>query len=532
MLDATQQSTTVAAPGHGMHKTEVINGAPANDSSTGFRFSRLFPNAPGFNISPDAALALGAAMTSVADAPNGDPLSRRDSPIPAGYTYFGQFIDHDITRDVTGDDDALSDGMPPAMTALRQFRSPTLDLDSVYGATPADSKGGTSPRTGPNFIFEMTEPSQGQGRSGESLPFDLPRTDDGRVLIPDDRNDENLIVGQMHLAWMKFHNAVVSKLKSQDLNLADDQAFQDARTLVTQHYQHIVLFDFLKRICDPKVHQTVVAKQKPHYCAPTAGEAVEMPLEFAAAAFRFGHTMIRQLYNWNVNFSFGAFGPATFDPASNPFSLFKFTNRTLTKSAPLPTNWIADWRRLLDFSGTGADDGGITPTPSAAFDPYLAPGMGTLGREMTGGPSVLNNLAASNMRRAALRGVPSGQDVSREMSTVKMLTKAEMKQDLDPNMQDLVDTLELDVKAPLWFYILQEANARASGAHLGEMGSQIVCETFMALVKGSKPSITQSGWTPEDSPLRLANGNTVGDLPSVFVFCEENGFPLINPLEA
>lgn len=518
--------------GHGMHASEVIDGTPIQESGSSFRFSRLFPGLRPFNITPDAALALGTAMTSNAVDASGNPLSGRNSPVPAAYTYFGQFIDHDITRDVTPDDDQLGLSTPPSMRPLEQFRSPTLDLDSVYGATPANSKGGTSPRNGPLFTFGMTASSPGAGASGDSLSLDLHRTDDGKVLIPDDRNDENLIVGQMHLAWMKFHNAVVQTLKTQDVSLSDDQAFQDARNLVTRHYQHVVLFDFLERVSDPAVHASVVVGGNCKICPTTVAEATEMPLEFAAAAFRFGHTMIRQGYDWNENFRRGGFftNPAVFTPIADPFSLFKFTNRTLTESDPLPTNWVADWRRLLDFSGTGVDDGGIVPTPTTAFDPYIAPGMGNLPGRGSGPGSVLSNLAASNIRRGALRRLPSGQDVSREMSNIKMLSKSEMKKDLDPAFQDLIDTLELDVKAPLWFYILQEANARAGGAHLGEMGSTLVCETFMALVKGSKPNILTSGWTPTASPLRLANGSEVATLPAVFAFCEENGFPIINPL--
>lgn len=522
---------------HGMHSAMSAN-KPG--------FSRLFPGLPTFMISPVAALRLGIAMTS-------EDFPRKDGLAPAGYTYFGQFVDHDITRDVTGDDNALDQALPSALLEVEQARSPTLDLDSVYGNVPAGSNGGMSPRSngglGPFFEFGTTTPTPGLGNSGQSLQNDLPRgskdvqtdsqgksVDVTKVLIPDDRNDENLIVAQMHLAWMKFHNAVARTLINNDMSLSDSMAFEQARELVTQHYQYIVLHDFLKRICEPQVWSDVVENGKCKICDTTIAETATMPLEFAVAAFRFGHTMIRQAYDWNANFMRDGFfnAPAVFEGkdlgAERSLSLFFHTRNNLSSDRPLETNWIADWRRLLDFNGTGFNANGVQHVNAAAFDPLLASGMGNLQRAPN--MPVLNNLAASNLRRGALRGLPSGQDVSAAMKSVKVLTKSEMKKNVSPEMADLVDDLELHEKAPLWFYILQEGNARHEGEHLGEMGSILVAETFVSLVKASKPSVIASGWKPADSPLRLGNGSEVNTLPKMLVFCEENGAPVINPLNA
>ncbi len=521
---------------------EVTHGMHSATGGKGFEFSRLFPDLPPFLVSPQAALMLGTAMT-VENAP------RKDGVMPAGYTYFGQFIDHDITRDVTGDDDAIDGPLPAVMREIELARSPTLDLDSVYGSVPEGSNGGVSPRSnsgsGPFFEFGTTMPSPGAGNSGQSLQNDLPRgpemtETDGqgrpknktKVLIPDDRNDENLIVGQMHLAWMKFHNAVARKLMDDDMSLSDSMAFEQTRDLVTKHYQHIVLHDFLKLVCEPGVWQDVVQNSKSRHCYTTVAEAATMPLEFAVAAFRFGHTMIRQAYDWNANFMQGGAvaGPALFAGRNSRISLFFHTRNNLSSGTQLETNWIADWRRLLDFSGTGFNVNSIDFVNAAAFDPLLASGMGNL--ERAPNKPVLNNLAASNLRRGALRGLPSGQDVSKAMTSVKVLSKTELKKDIPAEMAKLVDDLELDQKAPLWFYILQEANARHGGDHLGEMGSILVAETFVSLVKASKPSIIASGWSPADSPLRLANSSEVDTLPKILVFCEENSVPIINPLNA
>jgi hypothetical protein len=73
----------------------------------------------------------------------------------------------------------------------------------------------------------------------------------GVALIRDPRNDENLIVAQLHLALLKFHNKAVDQLLAG--GAAPASTFASARRLVTWHYQWIVLHDFLPRLVDPAV---------------------------------------------------------------------------------------------------------------------------------------------------------------------------------------------------------------------------------------------------------------------------------------
>src|SRR5688572_15058760 len=149
-----------------------------------FRFSRVGPK--GRAVRPALIANLSEAMTQGRGG-RGD--------IPAGYTYLGQFIDHDLTMDVT--DVMLGEDITPAQ--LLQARSPSLDLDSLYGGGPSDDesakfyeddglhlKTGTTIRIGPDR---------------EKAGHDLPRVGTGpgdrakrKALIPDPRNDENLIV--------------------------------------------------------------------------------------------------------------------------------------------------------------------------------------------------------------------------------------------------------------------------------------------------------------------------------------------------
>lgn len=53
--------------------------------------------------------------------------------INAGYTYLGQFIDHDLTFDPAS---SLQKQDDP--DALVDFRTPRFDLDNIYGRGPDD----------------------------------------------------------------------------------------------------------------------------------------------------------------------------------------------------------------------------------------------------------------------------------------------------------------------------------------------------------------------------------------------------------
>ena len=102
-----------------------------------FRFSRLGPvGAPIDDARRLIFETVATAMTT--DPAGGDPESgvpgdgAPDSGIPAGFTYLGQFVDHDLTKDVTAD----QLGQDVTVDELLQGRSPALDLDSLYGRGP------------------------------------------------------------------------------------------------------------------------------------------------------------------------------------------------------------------------------------------------------------------------------------------------------------------------------------------------------------------------------------------------------------
>ncbi|HEY3089934.1 MAG TPA: peroxidase family protein, partial [Jatrophihabitantaceae bacterium] len=244
---------------------------------------------------PKRLKALGRTMHDPGGADPGD------TNIPAIYTYFGQFVDHDITLEASSFPTAklLSPSMVPLpldtiREELKNLRTATLELDSLYGPPaprdPANRNRMLLGRVTPLHGTEIpTLRPRGKGDDND-LPRE-PRSDDIRhdraARIGDPRNDENLIVGQLHLAFLKAHNRLVGQ----------GSTFAQARRVLRQHYQHIVIHDFLKRVADPKVVDRILEHGNRVYDA--LAEPFFLPLEFTVAAYRFGHTMIRDDYDFN-----------------------------------------------------------------------------------------------------------------------------------------------------------------------------------------------------------------------------------------
>ena len=261
--------------------------------------------------------------------------------VPAGYTYLGQFIDHDLTFDRT----AVSLGTNVSPAALLQARSPSLDLDSLYGAGPGDPESAKFYSDGVHLKTGTTDaigppPFQAHAR------FDLPRGTTGsnkkkRVAnIPDPRNDENLAVAQTHTAMIRFHNRVVDSLPNA---LPPAQKFAQARDIVTRHYQWMLKTDYLPRIVAPAVVNDVFNNgRKAFEVGATPTDVPTMPIEFSVAAFRLGHSMVRQAYDWNAAFPSGE-GTLTF------LFIFSGLSGDMFGGPKLPSNWIADFRRLYDL---------------------------------------------------------------------------------------------------------------------------------------------------------------------------------------
>ena len=513
---------------HGRENYTIIgengNGAVGGAAAAGaappeFRFSRL--GRRGRPLSTPLRRKLANAMTA---------RRTRPGPIPAGFTYLGQFIDHDLTFDVT----KVALGESLTVPELLQARSPTLDLDSLYGRGPK--------RRGSKKFFEAdglrlrtgtTEASFGGGNADIAMPgFDLPRvtTPGAPALIPDKRNDENLAVAQTHLAMIRFHNRVIARLASQGVPAA--QRFARARALVVRHYQWMIRTDFLPRIVDPAIVDDVFRNGRKIFEVRAAATSTPtMPIEFSIGAFRLGHSMVRSRYNWNRVFDNGA---GTLGLLFN----FSGTGGFLGGGARLPSNWIADFRRLYNFAEAGRAD---LTVPAAKFnramrldthlvDPLADLPAGTFGGA-PGTPAIERNLAFRNLTRAQMLKLATGQQMVTLLQSrgvpVTPLTRAQIVQGANGARLDGLTAAERDAlvrRTPLWFYALREAET--GNGRLRGVGGRIVAETIHRAMEGSDQSIVRDpAWRPTLGP----NGQTFR-MVDLLLVAFEGRRDLLNPL--
>src|SRR5215218_4252346 len=437
----------------------------------------------------DALVDLGRAMQAGGGG---------DSTIPAAYTYFGQFVDHDITLELESAE--LPDLVDPNLTPLgraeiremiRNARTATLELDSVYG--------GPAPRDGEKMRIGRVDESSGGRPPGKDDNNDLPRRGrkpddperDREALIGDPRNDENLIVAQMHVAFLRAHNRLVNQGKD----------FQEARKLLRQHYQHIVLHDFLKKIADPQVVDETIEQNRVY---TPAEDRVFMPLEFSVAAYRLGHSMARAEYDFNVNFL-----PATFK------QLFTFTalSGELGDFDTLPEIWIIEWEHFVDA--------GAPFTKTRSIDTKLVEPLFLL-RDFQGHALQGNRarLAVRNLLRGYLLRLPTGQAVARALGqrlqgvrNIPVLSPQQIEAAAsEEQVQVLQDADFLVRKTPLWYYILAEAAALGNSEHLGPVGSTIVAEVLVGLVRRSEGSILRTANRQPTLPSAQPGTFTLTDL--------------------
>ncbi len=484
-----------AAHGHGVRgMSRASLQALAGNAEPG-KFGLMFPHLPPLQADDDALFDLATAMKD-RRGPEGDHPA-----LPAGYTYLGQFVDHDITLDTTPLDQQRADPL-----ATQNFRTPALDLDSLYGDGPGlhpylYAKEAIGKPPGPTLLIGKALASPGLSGSIPTLPNDLPRNAHGRALIFDDRNDENLLVAQFHLLMLKFHNAVVAHLRQTSPGLSSDLLFAEARRIVTWHYQWIVLFDFVERLTEPGLIRRIKHQGRRFY---RFRNRPYMPAEFAAAAYRLGHSMVRESYSHNAVFRPGGITDATLG------LMFIFTGKSgqivgeLAPEIPpspigplrsLPSNWAIDWRRFFDLETPAADD--FTLNRARKLDPLIVPALHILPDH----PADMSTVAARrfvlpfrNLRRGVQLGLPSGQDVSRAMG-FGPLSPAQLSSGADG---DIAARHGFHKATPLWYYILKEAEQLHGGLRLGPVGSTIVAETFLGLVHGDQRSFLwqRSDWSP------------------------------------
>ena len=431
-------------------------------------FCKLFPNLKSWGAdfgikyqceAEHVAKVLGSAGGIMHDANSNSP----DSKIPAAYTFFSQFIDHDITLDTATDlhGEALSDKV---IDNLPNMRSASLDLDNIYGFGPDVMP----------FLYDQTQ--LGRMLTGNSKnENDLPRNKDGRALIGDPRNDENIFVSQMQLLFLRFHNRRIV-----------GRSFEDAQKDCRYHYQWIVLYDFLKRICDSGVYQYALdelGKGKYPKCdiKDECGR-ICMPIEFSGAAYRFGHSLVRSQYPANTDYP-------VIDLFDERFGTEGFGH--------VPKKLTVDWRYLLDVKDCHPY------VKSKAFDHLIADELIRMPDPVVGrfASDDDRSLAFRNLLRGYVLGLPSGQRVAVELKAkgYKINPAQDLKFDqlrgwscLDKKLQE-----KLENHTPLFFYIMREAGVVGKGDKLGPVGSAILMEVFGTMLVHCDSFLSEKGWKPD-----------------------------------
>jgi hypothetical protein len=446
----------------------------------------------------DDLFKLAQAMT--ANDPPKDGPDPEESDFASAYTYFGQFIDHDLTFDPSTFQEQKSDP-----DGILDFRSPRFDLDNLYGRGPSDQPylyDGIKFVLGEKLFLIQRNP---KARDLMRAPAAFDGTQ--RAIIGDPRNDENVIVSQLQGMMQRFHNRIV------DLN--PGLIFDPVNLEVRRHYQWAVLHDFLPKI----VRGDVLDAISPAIADPTRSfkdnppqfqfykfKAPIMPVEFSVAAYRLGHSMVRPGYRVNE--------------FTTPLKIFDHDNPTngLNAFGDFPKSWAIDWQRFIDL---GLRSGPETDTDRVQraykIDTSLVEPLGDLPLSVAGDEATADNRKFSLAFRNLLRGqkllLPSGQDVAAAMG-VTPLTDAQIiieaandgtnETDGDspgnpaPTIVDI--SASFAGKCPLWVYILAESrrNFYLHGrACLGQVEGRIVGEVFLALMSKDSDSIVNNpDWKP------------------------------------
>ena len=476
-----------------------LTSTPRSESYEG-RFGRMFralqPGSYGTDTEGNLT-ELGLAMEAKLDDPF-DGQDPEESGIPALYTYFGQFIDHDLTLGPEGSFQKVKD-----VDALVDFRTPAFDLDCVYGRGPDDQP----------YLYEKDGKTLLTGKpikgGSADKAFDLPRNgaDPARALIGDPRNDENTIVSQLQGLFLAFHNRLIAE----DPNVT----FERAQRKTIRHYQYVVLNDFLPSIVDSGVLKQLKSGDlydvhKLKYYHPK--NRPFMPVEFSTAAYRFGHSMIRPGYRLNDD---------------NLLAIFAATKeQDLRGKYAMAENRGMDWGRIIDtdlraYDGADKSSDQMKRLQFAyRIDASLVNPLSRLPDNVVGNKPI--SLAQRNLLRSVQLGLPTGQAVARAMHL-------EPLKDEQIIIQKAVDSSKIDKKdlikpiadiangafknnCPLWTYILAEAavhqtpvtikrlggDVTMTTPRLGPVGGRMVAEVFLGIMFGDPTSLlrTNPSWTP------------------------------------
>jgi hypothetical protein len=407
----------------------------------GGKYGRMFPDLPPLVSAEEALVALGRAG-GPCDGSGSALAGSDDARGAAGWPFFGQFVAHDITADRSPVQ------MHADVKTLRNLRTARANLESVYGDGPVGSP----------FLYDREDPAKLL-----TAGHDLPRNAQGIALVGDPRNDVHLFMSQLHHAFLRLHNLVVDRIRED--GVPEDELFDEARRATTWHYQWIIVEDFLPRVVGRELLEA------PRFHEPE--DEPFIPLEFADAAFRYGHSQIRHAYRLNDQ--------------TGPLPVFP----DLVGFRPVAPERAVSWDFLFDLPGRPARQ------PAKKIDGRLPGSLIQLPRDITGDVPVeeLHSLAVRDLERGQAVGLPSGEAVAEAMA---------------------VEPIDCGIEGgtPLWFYVLKEAEALEEGERLGPVGGRIVADVLLGIVDADPASyrVVDSAWRPMQP---AANGFGLGDVLAI-----------------
>jgi hypothetical protein len=404
-------------------------------------YGRMFPELPSFQADEQFLHALGRAGGICDCGDTGDtPDSLGDAA--AGWPIFGQFVAHDITAD-------RSSLRSHADTAeLRNARSPQINLECLYGDGP----------TGHPFLYQRDDPAKILLGSGGT---DVQRNADGIAIIGDPRNDSHMLISQLHLAMLRAHNAFVDEARRN--GTPAESVFEAAARQLRWHHQWFILHEFLPALVGHTLAVQVL-KEGPRWFHP--GRSAFIPLEFADAAYRYGHCQIRHRYKLNSH--------------TDPVALFP----ELLGFRPVPREREINWTLFFDARGA-------TPAQRCKkIDGKLVRALIELPVAVTGECEIedYHSLAVRDLQRGQGVGLPSGESVARHMGIAPLTAE-----------QVGIAATGWRGETPLWYYILREADACTGGDHLGPVGGRIVAEVLVGLIDADATSFrhNKENWKPQ-----------------------------------
>jgi Animal haem peroxidase len=487
-------------------------------------FGSMFPKLPRFRFSDQDAADLVATMEDQHTDPPGVDQGTHDdsSTLPSEYTYLGQFVDHNLDFDETNEPT-----VPLNANTLTNYESFRFDLNNVFGAGPT-----VDPQLyGPNNVLLVqgtlgTPQADGAPTVTNGNPngmFDLDRNAQGVADLVEPRDDENQIISQIHAAFVAFYNDFVAK----------GDSYQQARQLTEDYYQEIVLTDLLPAY----VGQDTINKYLTHnshrgysLSTPQFPQASFTPIEFSVGAYRFGHSLVRQIYHIND------IEPEIGDDDNNVpiFDLPVFQTGDLTGGGQLPGSTTADpaghqifWRYFIPAINAEQEADGLPATEVNDASPNGDTGDNYARKTQTSVVPALFNLPASTIAgctdaadpvcngsgvllsrdfaRGNYDGLASGQAIAKALGCPVISARS-----INPTKDQVFNTA-----TPLLYYVLAEA--QQANKTLGCVGSSIIAQTFLRALWDTPNSILQNGFKPDPALVQIhpeaeQPGFSLGDL--------------------